>query len=123
MRSVGEDDVSLDRFEVRLQSLNQLDESNVKNKHAVLSVVGNVGEILGKEARVEGVADSSNAHDTIPANELANGQVSSALAQGVIVNLLTCRNPSQVLTAREEHTRPPGAELYSIPALPLDLLA
>ena len=70
MRSVGEDDVSLDGLQVRLQSLNQLDESEIKNEHAVFGVVSDVGNVLGEQAGVERVADSSNAHDTIPAHKL-----------------------------------------------------
>ena len=59
VRAVGQGDPGLDRLHARCHGLDQRQEGEVEEENAVLGVVGDVGELVGMQARVEGVQDGA----------------------------------------------------------------
>src|SRR6185437_1947658 len=48
-------------------------EGGVDHHHAVLGVVDDPGDLFGEKPRVHGMADRADAHDAVPAFEMAPG--------------------------------------------------
>ncbi len=63
MRAVGHGDVVPDRLPLRRQLLHQRREAQVEEDDLVLGMVDDVAELIGEEARVDGVADGADAGD------------------------------------------------------------
>jgi hypothetical protein len=59
---------------VRHQGLDQAGEVHVEEDDAVVGVVGDVGNLLGEQARIDGVADRGHARD---------GEIDLEMAMGV----------------------------------------
>ena len=70
MRLVGEDDVALDARQLRGDLFQHRHEGEVDHHHAVFGVVDDPGDLLGKQPRVDGMADRADTHDAVPRFEV-----------------------------------------------------
>ena len=73
MRRVGEDHVTLNRRQFLLQLLHQRHKRRVKEHQTVFGVTGDVGDLIGKQARIDGVIDRADAGDAVPGLEMPPG--------------------------------------------------
>jgi len=71
MRPVGHDDVVLDGRPRGGHLLGERHKRQVEEQHLVLGVVDNVGELVGEEPRVDGVAHGADAGDRVIGLEVA----------------------------------------------------
>ena len=69
--AVGHQRIGLDGAERGFELLHQGQECEIEEQRRVLGVVGDVGDLLGEEARVDGVADGADAGDGIVELEVA----------------------------------------------------
>ena len=61
----------LDRGPVRLQPVHQRLELRVVEQHLILGVIGDVDELLIKQARIDRMQDAADAHCAVPAHQMA----------------------------------------------------
>ena len=73
VRGVGQDDVALDGRELVLQLLHERHESRVEKHQPVFGVIGDVGDLFGKEAWIDGVIDRPDAGDAVPCFQMPPG--------------------------------------------------
>src|SRR5579885_2833224 len=71
MRAVGHRDPAFDVRAMRLQLLDERDEGEVEEDVAVLGMIDDVDDLLGEEARIDGMADRAHAGDAIIDLEMA----------------------------------------------------
>ena len=71
VRGVGQDDVALDRRQMVGDRLEQRHEGEVGHHDPVLGVIDDPGDLLGKQARIDGVVDRADAGDAVPGLEMA----------------------------------------------------
>jgi hypothetical protein len=70
---VGEDDVALDARQLVGELFQQRHEREVGHDHAVLGVIDDPGDLVGKQPRVDGVVDGADAGDAVPGFQVAPG--------------------------------------------------
>ena len=70
VRGVGENDEALDRRQAVGDRLQERDEGEIDERHPVLGVVHDPGDLLGEEARIDGVIDRAGAGNAVPAFEM-----------------------------------------------------
>src|SRR3984885_9081244 len=73
MRLVGKHDIALDARELVGDLFQDRHEGDVGHHHAILGVVDDPGDLLGKQPRVDGMADRADPHDAVPCLEMAPG--------------------------------------------------
>ena len=73
MRRVGKYDVLPYRAQAILERLQNRNEREVHEHDVVFGVVDDVIQLLGKQPRIERVADGADAHDAEPALQVAFG--------------------------------------------------
>ena len=84
MGRVGQHDVTLDRRQFVLQRLQQRQEGQIGEHRPVFGVIDDPGDLLGKQARIDGVIDRADARDPVPALEMTvrvPGQGRHAIAE------------------------------------------
>ena len=69
--AVGHEHVGLDALQRRRELLHQRQEGEVEEQRRVAGVVGDVGDLLLEQARVDGVADGADAGDGVVELEVA----------------------------------------------------
>ena len=70
MRMVCQNDIALDRRQTIGQRLHERHEGKVDQRHPVFGVVDDPGDLLGEEARVDGVIDRARPGYAVPAFEV-----------------------------------------------------
>ena len=70
VRAVGEHDEAFDLRQLVLDLLEDRHEGEVGEDHAVAAMVGDPGDLLGEEARVQRVVDRAGAGDAVPGFEV-----------------------------------------------------
>ena len=83
-RRVGQHDHLPQRIEFRPQGLDQRQEARIAEQHAVLGVVHDPGDLVGKQPRIEGVIDTAHPHDAVPGFQVTGrvpGERGHALAR------------------------------------------
>jgi hypothetical protein len=73
VRGVGQDHVALDGRKLVLQLLHQRHERRVEEHQPVFGMIGDVGDLLGKQPRIDGVIDGADAGDAVPGLEMPPG--------------------------------------------------
>ena len=73
VRGVGEDHVALDGRQLVLQLLHQRHEGQVEEHQPVFGVIDDVGDLLGEQARIDGVIDRADAGDAVPGFQMPPG--------------------------------------------------
>ena len=73
VRLVGQHDVALDARQLVGDLLQHRHEGDVGHHHAVFGVVDDPGDLLREQPRIDGMADRADAHDAVPAFEMAPG--------------------------------------------------
>ena len=73
MFGVGQHHVLLDRLEPLGELFQDRHESEVDHHHAVLGVIDDPGDLIGKQPRIDGVIDRADAHDAVPGFEVPPG--------------------------------------------------
>ncbi len=73
VRRVGQDDDVLHGLEMVAQLLHQRHEGQVDEEQARFRVVHDPGDLLGEEARIDGVVDAARAHQPVPDLEMPPG--------------------------------------------------
>ena len=71
MLAIGHEHVGLDGLERGRELLDQRQKRQIEEQRRVLRVVGDVGDLLGEQARVDGVADGADAGDGVVELEVA----------------------------------------------------
>ena len=71
VRAVGQNDVALDRRQPVGERLHQRHEGQVDEHDPVFGVVDDPGDLLGEQARIDGVIDRAGADDAVPGFEMA----------------------------------------------------
>ena len=66
VRLVREDDECLDHVDLLRKLLEDRNKGQVDEDHPVFGMVHDIGDLLGKEARIDRVADGTNSHDAVP---------------------------------------------------------
>src|SRR3984957_10821303 len=73
MRLVGEHDVALDAGQLVGDLFQDRHEGDVGHHHAILRMVDDPGDLLGKQPWIDGMADRADPHDAVPCFEMAPG--------------------------------------------------
>ena len=73
MRGVGEDDGALDARHLVGDLLEQRQEGEIGHHHAVLGVVDDPDDLLGEQARIDGVVDGADTDNAVPAFQVPPG--------------------------------------------------
>ena len=73
MRGVGEHDVALDRRQPVGELFQQRHEGEIGHHHAILGVIDDPCDLVGEQARVDGVIDRADPHDAVPGFDMAEG--------------------------------------------------
>ena len=73
MRRIGENNIALDARQLAGHRLQQGHECQVDEQHAVLSMIDDPDDLLGKQPRVDCVVNSPDAGDAVPAFKMAPG--------------------------------------------------
>ena len=73
MRGVRENDVALDRRQFFRELFEQRNESEIGHHDAVFRVIDDPDDLLGKQARVDGVIERADPHDAVPGFEMPPG--------------------------------------------------
>jgi len=73
MRLVGEHDEAFDAWKLVGDFFQHRHEGDVGHHHAVLGVVDDPGDLIGKQSRIDCMADRANTHDAVPGLEMAPG--------------------------------------------------
>ena len=68
---VGQDDIALDRRQMALDRLEQRHEGEVGHDDPILGVVDDPGDLLRKEAGIDGMIDRPDSGDPVPGFEVA----------------------------------------------------
>ena len=71
VRAVGQNDVALNRRQTIGDRLHQRHEGQVDQHDPVFGVVDDPGDLLGEQARIDGVIDPADAGDAVPGFEMA----------------------------------------------------
>ena len=71
MRGVGQDDIALDRRQMAGDRLEERHEGEVGHHDPILGVIDDPGDLLGKEAWIDGMIDRSDPGDPVPGFEMA----------------------------------------------------
>ena len=110
----------LDRGKTWRQFLNQLHKRQIEKQHPVFSVVGDVDDLLFKQARVDGVGNAAHAGNAIPAFDMAPGVPSQ---RGDAIAGLHAQPPQRArhLLGAAAHSGPVGAMLGPFAAQRHDL--
>ncbi len=66
MRSVGEHHVALDGRQLVSDLLQKRHERQIDQHHAVFRVIDDPGDLIRKQARIDGVIDRADPHDAVP---------------------------------------------------------
>ena len=69
--AIGHERVGLDGLEGGLELLDQRQEGQVEEQRRVLGVIGDVGDLLGEQPRIDGVADGADAGDGVVQLEMS----------------------------------------------------
>ncbi len=70
---IGEHDGAFDRRQAAGQLLQERQEAEIGHDRAVFRVVDDPGDLLGKQARVDGVIDRPDAENAVPCFQVAPG--------------------------------------------------
>ena len=73
VRGVGQHHVALDRLELVGELFQDRQEGEVDHHHAVFGVIDDPDDLVGEQARIDGVIDRADAHDAVPGLEVAPG--------------------------------------------------
>ena len=71
MGGVGQDHVAIDRPQLVGEFLEQRQEGQIRHQHAILGVVDDPDDLLGEQARIDGVIDGTDSHDAVPGFQVA----------------------------------------------------
>ena len=69
----GEDDDVLDRRNLAADLVEDWQKGHVREEDLILRMVDDVDQLLGEQARVQGMADRANAHNAVPGFDMAGG--------------------------------------------------
>ncbi len=73
MRGIGEHDVALDGGKLVGDFFQDRHEGEVGDQHAVLGVIDDPHDLLGEQARIDGVIDRADAEDAVPGLQVPPG--------------------------------------------------
>ena len=73
VRGVGEHDIAFYARKLARELLQQWNECQIEQHHLVLRVIDDPDDLLGKQARIDGMIDRANSHDPVPRFEMAPG--------------------------------------------------
>src|SRR6202044_2399603 len=69
----GEYDVTLDARQLVGELLQERYEGEIGHHHAIPGVIDDPGDLLGKQARIDGVIDGADADNAVPAFQMPPG--------------------------------------------------
>ena len=70
VRAVGQHDVAFDRGQAVGELFQKRHEGEIGHHHAVLRVIDDPGDLIGKQTRIDGVIDRADPHDAVPGFEM-----------------------------------------------------
>ena len=73
MRLVGEHDVALYAWQLVGDLFQERHEGDIRHHDAVFRMVDDPGDLVGEQARIDGMADRADAHDAVPGFKMAPG--------------------------------------------------
>ena len=73
MRRVGEHHVALDRDQPVGELLQERQEGEIGHQHARLGMVDDPGDLVGEQARIDGVIDGADPQDAVPGFQMPGG--------------------------------------------------
>ena len=73
VRAIGQHDIALDARKLACDLFQHRHEGQVRDYGAVLRMVDDPADLVGEQARVDGVADRADPHDAVPAFQMPPG--------------------------------------------------
>ncbi len=70
MRAIGQHHIAFDGGQFVRELFQQRNERQISQHHAVLGMIDDPGDLIVKQARIDGVIDRSDPHDAVPGLEM-----------------------------------------------------